>query len=465
MEDEKEITLETASTDAGNPPGGDPPAPERTDVDVTTDEEGRIHANYGDAIDEVFKKLSGGDGKPAAGSKAGEETDKPASEPAGESAGDLKSGELGKPAEKNGETKPAVEASAAKTGAESKRDDDIAQIESKLDPHTSPKAREHFNALKKAAVEARNKAEEAEKSIATLKAEVEERKKTPLPKETEEQLKQLQDTIREIDITRDPVFAAKYDHKIKANESKITTALVENGLDPKLADRLQRQGYSLSALKSYIDMIEKGDDGQGNKFDPNPELADEMRAALRENGKLGKERESEFGQLKASYDQRQQQTTAQQQEKLTAANNRLQTEFKSHVDRFPFLQKPPEAADTDPPAVRKQKEQAITEFNATVNKYAEISRKETSDPIEATISARIGILYREFVVPNLQNQVKELQTQLAEAQGRVKKLTKAGSLTPSVRSAETRPAKSEPVEGEAFGDAVDASARALGILK
>lgn len=441
------------------------------EIGVSHDEEGRIHSDFGSALDEVAEKIIGKDHiksseqKPAADAGKQDEEKKEESE---KSEDDTKpDGEEKQTASledaAKGEDVKKTEAKAQ--SASPTRDDDITAIESKIDPHASPKTRELMDGLKKAAIEARNKLEQAEKQAAELRAEVEARKTAPIPKETEELVKNLTEQIREIDITRDPTFAAKYDKKIQANETTITEALVENGLDPKVAEKVKRAGFSLNTLKPYIEAIEKGEDANGEKFEPNPDLAEQIRDAIRENSKLAKEREVEFNQLKSTYEARQKQIAAAEETKNNQLNERLRTEFKAHVDKFSFTKEPPKILDTDAPAVRKEKEKAISEFNDQITKFSETIRKVSSDPGEQGIAARIGILYRDVITPHLQKQVSTLETQLAEATAQLKKMRKAGSISPTLRAPEALPKKGEPVQGEEFGDAVDAAARAAGILK
>jgi hypothetical protein len=469
MADEPDLTPAPANIDTGKPSEGAPPEPVQTDIAVHQDEEGRIHADFGDVIDQL-----------AAGKVEGRTA--PSKEPKKDGEDDGKQTEEGgkgvEPAEDNGKkadetpaadkgapAKPADGAKPDKPAAGAKRDDDLDQIEARLDPHTSPRAKEHFKALKQEAIEARNAAEKAAQDLAKINAELAERKKAPLPKETEQLVKDLTEQIREIDITRDPAFRAKYDTRIQSNNTTITNALIENGLDQKVAERLQAQGYSLGALKTMIDQIESGKDAEGNQWDANPDLADQLRTTLRENAKLSRDRETEFTQLKATYDQRMKEAQANEQKQLNEANERMHREFKSHVDRFPFLQDPPKPLDTDTAAVRKEKEAKITEFNGWVNNLSEAVKRETSDPLSSTITARVGILYRDHVVPRLQSENKDLKAQLEAANTQLAKLKKAGSLTPSVQGSGARQAKSEPVAGEEFGDALDHMARTAGVLK
>ena len=469
MPEEPDLTLTPTNTNSGNPADGAPPTPVQTDIDVHQDEEGRMIADFGDVIDRLAAgKVEGHPALDSASKKTGEPDEKPgegAKKDSEEIEDKAKKDETVPDADKRTPTKSGEGAKAEKPNADIKRDSDLDQIEARLDPHTSPKAKEHFKALKQEAINARNAAEKSAQDLAKLNADLDARKKATIPPETEKLVRDLTDQIREIDITRDLAFRAKYDAKIQSNNTTITNALVENGLDHKMAERLQAQGYSLGNLKTLIDQIESGKDAEGHQFEANPDLADQLRAALRENAKLGRERETEFTQLKATYEQRMKDAQANEEKTLREANERMQREFKAHVDKWPFLAEPPKPADTDTPAVRKEKEAAITQFNGMVNSLAEAVKREASDPLASTITARVGLLYRDHVVPRLQTQVKDLQTQLESANAQLAKLKKAGSLAPSVQSSGARQTKSEPVAGEDFGDALDHMARQAGILK
>ena len=449
------------------PAGGEGASSDQPDLGLSRDEGGILHVDFGSAIDEGAAKI----GVIKEGGEAAAGASGPSEDKGGEGAGatgptKAKEDEGTGASGATGGTETPV-ASAAKPAPT--RDDDIAQLRAKLDPHTSPKTREHFDAQAKLLVEARDRAEAREKEAAALKTELEERKKLPLPKEAQKRIDQLTEQIRELDVTRDPAIVEKYDKKITQNEDVIIKGLVENGLDEKVAKQMRKVGFSLNSLKPLIDLIETGDDGQGNKanggvpYDPNPELAEQIRDALRENNNLSKQRETEITASKATYDTRRTQSAAEEETRLTEANSRMNKEFKSHLDKYDFLSEPPKPLETDTPEVRKQKEKAIADFNETVIKFSDTIKKETADPVSAQISARIGILYRDHVVPNLQKKIARLEADLTEREGRLKALRKAGGVTPSLRSTDTAPKREDPSETEGFGDAVDKMAAAAGI--
>ena len=465
--EETELNLESQPA-AENPPvdTGAPNAPADTgtpaatpEIDVHKDEGGELISDFGNAIDEAAKK-AGVYGDKAEGVKPGD-------------AAGTKEGE--KPAETD-EEKQAREAEDKKKAAETaeapkpedakaKRDADLAAAASKLDPHSSPKTKQLFTEQSKRISEARDRADALEAEKKALQAELDERKKAPLPKEVETELTQLRDLVRELDVTRDPQLVERYDNRISSNNESVIAALKEAGLSDAAAAKLDKAGLTLGNLKSYLEMIETGKAPGGEEFAPDPDAAEKIREAVRENARLAKDKEMEVSKLKATYEERKKTEKTTQEQTLAEADKRMRSEFNTHVGKWDFLKPPPAAEANDAPAVRKQKEAAITKFNEAVNQFGAAVKKETATPTDSAISARIGILYRDQVVPKLTEQRDSAQARVKALEAEIAKLKGAGTLTKTVSASPRQPTKVEPIEGEDFGSAIDAMARQAGVLK
>jgi hypothetical protein len=342
------------------------------------------------------------------------------------------------------------------------RDADLKELESKLDPHASPKTRNHFKAQAEKIVEARNRADAQAAEAAKLKAELDEARKGGLPPDVKSELDQLRDTVRSMDAAADPALKAKYDKPIEANNEAIIKILKANsfGLDsegkeiPGVVDALKKAGITRKNLEDKIQLLEKAGE---------LDAAEEIRDLLRENNRLAKEKDREVVEIKGSYEQRAKAAQENNARELETAQKRLSEEFTTHKNKFAFLEVPPAVKPEDSPAVKKEKEKAISAFNESVNNYAATVKKETATPTDAQISARIGILYRDLVVPHFQRENTSLKTQLDAANARIKSMQGAGNLNKPGAAAPRAPAKPEIDPSADFDDAIDQMARAAGI--
>lgn len=349
--------------------------------------------------------------------------------------------------------------------ADQPRDADLKDLEAKLDPHASPRTKEHFKAQAAKITEARDRADAAAKEAAEAKTALEEARKGGLPKEVTEELATLRDTVRELDATRDPVLVQKYDKKISSNDDVIIKVLRENGLGldkdgkeiPGVLDALKKAGLSRKTLDDKITALEKAGEH---------EAAEEIKYLLRENSRLAKDKDREIGELKSTYDQRQTQAQEAQTKEVEAANKRMTDTFMKEVAKFDFLKVPPEVKPEDSPAVRKEKEKAIAAANDRVLKFADAVKKETGSPVDAQIAARTGILYRDHVVPTLQGQITARDATIASLQAQIKALKGAGDLSTKTGSSAPKPAAKEDVNPDAtFDDAIDQMAKAAGVSR
>ena len=460
LPEETELNLEgQPATETPPADTGTPTPPAEPEIDVHKDEGGELISDFGDAIDKAAKK-AGAFGDKAAVEKPAGETEAKADEKPAETDEEKATREAE-------EKKKADESAAAPKpeDAKAKRDADLAAAAAKLDPHSSTKTKQLFNEQSKRISEARDRADALEAEKKAIQAELDERKKAPLPKEVETELTTLRDLVRELDVTRDPQLVEKYDSRIAANTETVMRALKEAGLSDAAAVKLQKAGLTLNNLKSYLEMIETGKAPGGEEFAADPDTAEKIREAIRENARLTKDKELEVAKLKTGYEERKKTEKASQDQIIADANKRWEADFKGHIAKWDFLKQPPAPDANDAPAVRKQKEAAISKFNESVNQFAAAIKKETSSPTEAVLSARIGILYRDQVVPRLAEQRDAAQSRIKTLEAEIAKLKGAGTLTKTVSSSPRQAPKAEPVAGESFDDIIDANARAAGVLK
>lgn len=418
----------------------------------TIDEGGQFQPDFDSALDHMSKGLIEAepeDGEPA--------KNKEAATPA-KTAEELA-------AEKEAADKAAVAPIEGEIKADQPRDADLKELEAKLDPHASPKTKAHFQAQAAKIIEARDRADAQAREATEAKAALELARKGGLPKEVDEELKQLRDTVRELDATRDPALIAKYDKKISGNDDAIIKVLRENGLGldekgkemPGVVEALKKAGLSRKTLDAQILALEKGG---------YHEAAEEIKDLLRENSRLGKDKEREIGELKSTYDQRQTQAQETQNKEIEAANKRMTDTFLKEVQKFDFLKEPPAVKAEDAPAIRKEKEKAIAAANERVLKFAEAVKRETAAPIDAQIAARTGILYRDHVVPTLQGHIAARDATIAGLQAQIKALKGAGDLSTKTGSSAPKATPKEDVDVNAsFDDAIDGMFKAAGVKR
>jgi hypothetical protein len=422
------------------------------ELGVTGSAEGHdIAIDFGSALDEMAGKIHPKEEDESAEEKPGqneEQHEQTEEKPAGEKT------EVAAPAgaPKKEEPKPE-ERKDGSTQAE--RDADLNKFESGLDPHTKPKTRKIIDGIKAEATKARDRAEAAEKARAELEAKAADLEKrvssTRLPEEVEKEISTLRDLVRQTSIERDPSIVAKYDTKIQANNALVLETLKKAGLPDAQVDALKKSGVTLNNIKGYIDQLESGKGADGKQYERDPETAEALREALRENGRLSKGREQEISEWKSNWEARQKTQQADQEKMIASANERQAKIFGEHVAKFDFLKPPPEPLDSDPPAVKKEKEKARTAFNDVVNKFGATCKQETSDPVTTAITAKVGLMYRDIVVPELMKRLSDRDSRIKELEAKDGAHKKAGAISKTVAPTPGA-AKAKPYEPKDFSN-------------
>ena len=156
---------------------------------------------------------------------------KPAEEPvvAEDAPTDAKNATVEEKTETTDDVKSDVEAvkEEVKDEVKDQTPKDIADIESKLGQHTSPKTKQLFAEVKNLAAKERTEREKVVKELEETRKQIDELKKTTqtVPKEVEQEIQQLRDKVRQFDANADPAIISKYDGVIIKNNESITTII------------------------------------------------------------------------------------------------------------------------------------------------------------------------------------------------------------------------------------------------
>lgn len=371
--------------------------------------------------------------------------------------------EAEKPAD--GAEKPAGDAEKPVENKEAEQapvDPELDAIEKKMGPHSAPKTKQLFNEVKAIAAREKAEREKLQKELETLRTQATQQQAqgNKLPKEIEDEISALRDRVRQFDATADPAIIAKYDTPINTNNDSILKTLVDNGLPQEHADALKKKGITLASLKPYLNTLETGVGADGKQYQADPDTAEKIRETLRENMRLSKDKEREITDWRAGYEARIKNQEEQQKQQVEQATARLNSEFDTHLKKWSFLQKPADITDTDVPAIRKQKEAAIKEYNEKSLAYAEAVKKETASPLDAQVSARIGILYRDHVAPQLASKLEAANKEIAELQKQIDSMKKAGSASRTVGTVKPSNAAKKDVDlSKGFDEIIDDVAR------
>jgi hypothetical protein len=468
MPNPEEIEQSTESSEQQAPIDTNEPAtPEELGVGNRQSNEPFSPIDFDSIIDKASAGLPGG-ANPLETSKPNEEAAPANEEGTDGDKGEESDGGKGEESKDQAPKEELKEASAPKE--EEKKEappvdveiEEISKIEKQMNQHTSPKTKELFNQVKKVAAAERTEREKLAKELAELKKQSEQKQAESgkLPKEVEEEINQLRDRVRQFDANADPAIVAKYDKRIESNNESIIKTLVDAGLPTEHAEKLKKSGVTLSNLKQYLDTLDTGKGADGKQYEADPDTAEKIRESLRENMRLSKDKEREISEWRANYDQRTKQAEETQKRSIEEATARLNTEFNGHISKWDFLKKPADILETDAPAIRKEKEAAIKTFNEQSLAFADAIKKETSDPLNAQIAARVGILYRDLVAPQLKNQLGAAQKEIETLRAQISTMKKAGATSRTIGSGKpsaTSP-KKEYSGGEGFDDIIDSVA-------
>lgn len=329
------------------------------------------------------------------------------------------------------------------------RDKDIPVRDN--DPHMRPKLKKDWAELRQKAVEARNQAA----TIAREKSELEKKykeleekaKQVSIPKDIEEKLKTYEERLRELDITKDPEIQNKYDSRISSNENAIVETLKQFGLglvgdkfDQSEVDRFKKAGITLKNVNPLLKQLEENGE---------PDVAESIREMIRENIRLGKDKESEIASWKNNYEskvaQRNQAQTQQQQHFSEIIKNNHTKFINDKIDAiskvFPGVKRPPEPLPNDTPAIRQAKEAALAEYQAAEKMVEETAKQFSAQGLSPekaaeaharlSSSAIMSIILENHVLPKMQRDLQMYQNRSKELESELAKFRKAGSVSKS----------------------------------
>jgi len=366
--------------------------------------------------------------------------------------------------------------------------ENVRDADLKLDERAStvlhPKTKKIIEERNQKIIAERNKAELLVKEKSEMEQELqklrEAAKTTAIPKPVEEELTKLRERIRELDISQDPALETKYDAPIRQNHDKIIEVLKSFGLgqtadgkaDPAAIETLKKSGMGFSAIAPHIKKLsDAGEEG----------AAEELREILRENIRIGRDKEREVSDWKSNFEGKKQQTiqqSQQQQENYSTqvreqASKILNADIAELSKDFPYLNRPTEPLSTDTPAVARAKQEAIAAFEAASQAVSKAvgaldpSKGPPEKALEAqgrvSASAVQGIILREHVLPRVKKELAELRARNAELESKVGKIQNAGKLSRAHAAAASAPAGAKAALPESTEDAAKQIAREMGL--
>lgn len=296
----------------------------------------------------------------------------------------------------------------------------------------SKKSRETFEQLKATARERENaaiaRAEAAEAKLAETErvakeAQAQVGKLTP---EVEAELKELREHRAKFDREHDPEFRKRYDGKIGSNYDAIYGRLQSMGLPSTEIDKLK--AFSPQVRKDNILNFLKveGISEEAKLF---------IQSKLMSIASTEDDREQELFQAKATAEHSLKERAVQASQAKEEANRSVAEKVKPHFEKLELFRVKP-IPESTPPEKKKvlEAQNAVAEqrrrdlYNAIVN-----------DDVETRATAALSVpLAAHFAAEN-----KALRARLAEAEGKLEKITKASAtsrLSERSGTVQTKPA-------------------------
>lgn len=384
-------------------------------------------------------------------------------------------------------TKPAVPETkpeeTAKPASTSPRDSDLG-LDTRQASAMHPKTKKIIEERNQKIIAERNKAESLAKEKEALATQLNEArealKKGVIPKDVEEELAKLRETVREVDIQRDPTLYTKYDAPIAKNQGQILKVLqsfgvgktVEGRDDPEAVAKLTKDGLNFKTVTPYIKKL--SDEG----FE---EEAEQLRELLRDNIRIKTAKESEISEWKTNFASKKEQSAVEQRQ----YQERNISDVREHSQRilnsdiatlskdFPMLQRPADPLPTDSSAVTKAKQDSLAAYDAMAKQVGEAisqldSSKVTPDKV-AEVSGRVSanavqsIILKQHVLPKLMKDLAELRARNTELESKFGRIKTAGTLSRAHSAAASAPAGAKAPLPESNEDAAKQIAREMGL--
>jgi hypothetical protein len=330
----------------------------------------------------------------------------------------------------------------------------------------------------------RNKAEALAKEKEALAVELNQArdalKKGVIPKDTEEELTKLRETVREFDIQRDPSLQAKYDAPLSKNQGQILKVLQSFGVgktvdgkdDPEAVSKLQRDGLNFKTVTPFIKKL--SDEGY-------EEEAEQLRELLRDNIRIKSAKEEEISSWKTNFSAKKEQSIAEQrqnQEKTVSeirehSQRILNSDISALSKDLPYLQRPSEPLPTDSAAVSKSKQDAIASYDAMAKQISdavsELDVSRVSPDKVAEVNGRVSanavqsIIFKQHVLPKLMKDLADLRARNTELEAKFGKIKTAGTLSRAHAAAASAPAGAKASLPESNEDAARQIAKEMGV--
>lgn len=378
------------------------------------------------------------------------------------------------------ETKPEE---PVKPAPVSQRDSDL-NLDTRQSAAMHPKTKKIIEERNQKIIVERNKAEALAKEKEALAAELNKArdalKTGVIPKETEEELAKLRETVREFDIQRDPSIQAKYDAPLSKNQTRILDVLQSFGVgktadgkdDPEAVAKLQREGLNFKTVTPFIKKLSE----EGYE-----EEAEQLRELLRDNIRIKSAKESEISSWKTNFSAKKEQSLIEQRQN----QEKTVSEIREHSQRIlnsdiaalskdlPYLQRPSEPLPTDSAAVTKAKQDSIAAYDAMAKQISDSlsdldSSKASPDKV-AEINGRVSanavqsIIFKQHVLPRLMKDLADLRARNTELESKFGKIKTAGTLSRAHAAAASAPAGAKAALPESTEDAARQIAKEMGV--
>lgn len=397
-------------------------------------------------------------------------------------------------ADKAAATAAQTDEEKSKTAAE-QRDSDLKY---EAGAHTHPKTRTVITKFQAAAKLARDERDAAAAKAAELEkraiAAEEKAKTAPAPKELEDEVKSLRETVRRLDITQDPVIQQKYDAKIAANNESIISVLKNNGLGTSV-DKDGNRTEHPNVIKEFVaggvneetvypliirlreSAAELKAAGQTRNAMAALKDADKLYDYLRRNDGLQQDKMAEIESWKGSESKRKQEiesvTKQQRDAQGQAFRHHTDTILKAETDalakEFPYINQPPAPLPTDVPATVKAKEAAIAEWTAAAKNIETAVKGFSTDGVTpeklAEVVGRINAAaiqsqqIKYGILPRVKAELSAKTARIAELEKELNGIREAGKLSRQHSSASNEPGFNGRPEPKSLEEALQDPAR------
>ena len=375
-------------------------------------------------------------------------------------------------------------------GTANPRDEDLDKIEKQLSPYTHTKTKKHFLDLKAVAQKARDELEQTKRAAAEeaakLRKEADELRAATtgraVPKEVEEELAQLRDKVRELDVASDPEVKKKYDSPLQANTDEAAQILKRQGLSDTVIAGLKAQGLTKRAVAGYIRQLKNYNDPK------NPGVTEQANAdgmaledILSDSDRILREKTRVMADMKAQVDTKKavrgSQAQTQNQELVQVTNSvrekTLAADIEALAKDFPQLKEPPAPGLNDPPAEKAAKENALSEWRKGTTVVADVLKEfdpTGKTPAQAAeIQGRAiaqmvqGVYFKKVLLPKILAERTSLQKEVDQLRSELTKRKTAGKILQGQVQAASGGGKGPTISEKApLADAMTAFARAQG---